>query len=75
MSGILLPVCSIFFSGLLCLIYFFKKRINIIENKMYNNMLICSFLDSVLVSVLQILALNGVVGFEKILVVLFNKID
>lgn len=75
MSGILLPVCSIFFSGLLCLIYFSKERINITENKMYLTMIICSFLDSILVSILQILALNGVVGIEKILVEIFNKLD
>lgn len=38
-------------------------------------MLICSFFDSVLVSVLQILALNGVGGIEQSFVVLFNKLD
>jgi len=65
MSGILLPVCSIFFSGLLCIVYFLKERINIIENKMFTNMLICSFFDSVFVSILQFLALNGVIGIEK----------
>ncbi len=75
MMGILLPVCSIFFSGLLCLIYFVKKRVNLIENKMYTNMLICSFFDSILVSVLQIIALDGVVGLENFFVVLFNKLD
>jgi len=75
MSGILLPVCSIFFSGLLCIVYFLKERINIIENKMFTNMLICSFFDSVFVSILQFLALNGVIGIEKYFVVLFNKLD
>lgn len=75
MAGLLLPVCSIFFSGLLCFIYFSKERIDITENKMYSNMIVCSVIDSILVSILQILALNGVVGIEKILVNLFNKLD
>ncbi len=75
MSGVLLPICSIFFAGLLCLIYFSKKRIDITENKMYSTMLICSLIDSVFVSILQILALDGVVGVEAVLVTLFNKLD
>jgi len=34
MSGVLLPICSIFFSGVLLIVYFSKKRVNLIENKM-----------------------------------------
>lgn len=73
--GLLLPVCSIFFSGLLCLVYFSKRRINILENTMYAIMLICSLFDSILVTALQILALNGVNNIEYFFVVLFNKLD
>lgn len=75
MSGVLLPVCSIFFSGLLCLIYFSKKRINIKENKMYMMMIVASLLDSIFVSILQILALGGVIGVEQTFVTIFNKLD
>ena len=75
MSGILLPVCSIFFAGLLCLIFFLKKRVSLLENKMYSIMLICSLIDSIFVSILQFLALNGVIGVEKFFVILFNKLD
>lgn len=75
MAGILLPMCSIFFSMLLSFNYFSKKRVNILENKMYSTMLICSVLDSILVTALQILALDGVVGIEQFFVSIFNKID
>ena len=47
MSGILLPACSIFFSALLCIIYFSKKRINLLENKMYSIMIISIVIDSI----------------------------
>lgn len=75
MFGILLPVCSVFFSLLLCIVFFFKERINLIENKLYSIMIVLSFIDSCLVSALQIIALNGVNGIEVSLVQLFNKID
>ena len=75
MAGILLPACSIFFAGLLCLIYYAKQRINLLENKMYSVMIVCSLFDSILVTILQIIALGGVVGFEYTFVSLLNKID
>lgn len=75
MAGLLLPICSIFFSSLLLGVYFGKKRISLIENKIYSTMLIISVVDSVLVSLLQIIALNGVTDFELIFVHFFNKLD
>ena len=75
MAGFLLPVCSIFFSGLLCSIYLSKKRIDILENKMYLTMIICSCLDSIFVSIVQILALDDVIGIEQLFVTVFNKLD
>ena len=75
MAGLLLPICAIFFSGLLCFVYFFKKRVNLLENKMYSYMLICTLIDSVLVSILQIMALNGVNDLEYYFVMVFNKLD
>lgn len=75
MSGVLLPICSIFFSGLLLSIYFSKERINLIENTMFSVMLFCSFIDSVLVSILQIMAVDGIHGVEHNLVSIFNKFD
>lgn len=54
MQGYLLPVCSVFFSILLLLVYFSKKRLNLMENKIFSIMLIVSLIDSVLVTILQL---------------------
>ena len=75
MAGILLPVCSIFFSILLCIVFFSKKRINLIENNIYSVMLIVSVIDSILVSILQGITLDGVNEIDNILVEALNKID
>ena len=75
MEGILLPVCSIFFSALLCIVYFSKKRINIPENKVYNVMLISSLVDSIIVSFLQLLVIINKIEDFHFLVVFLNKID
>ena len=75
MEGLYLPVCSIFFSIMLIFIYFSKKRIDLIENKIFSVMLICSVIDSILVTILQGLAINGIHGIENILLNVLNKID
>ncbi len=75
MAGLLLPVCAVFFSVLLCCVYFCKKRVDLLENKMYSAMLICTLIDSILVSILQIMALNGVHGYENYFVAVLNKLD
>lgn len=54
MQGYLLPVCSIFFSLLLLVVYFSKKRLDLKENKIFSIMLIVSLIDSVLVTILQL---------------------
>ena len=63
MEGILLPVCSLFFSGLLLYVYFSKDRVNLLENKMYSWMIMCSFVDSLLVCILQSIAFFYQPGF------------
>ena len=75
MEGLLLPICSIFFSLMLIVIYYSKKRIDLIENRVFSTMLICSVLDSIIVTILQCLALNGVSTIESILLNILNKID
>ena len=75
MEGLYLPICAIFFSIMLCSVYFAKKRIDLIENKIFSVMIVCSVIDSILVTILQILALNGIVGLENILLNVLNKID
>lgn len=75
MSGILLPACSIFFSILLCCAYFLKKRFPLVENKVYSVMLIISAVDSIIVTILQSLAVLSN-GDEYIEIISFlNKID
>lgn len=75
MEGILLPACAIVFSSVLCLVYFLKKKINILENNMYAVMLICGLLFSICETILQIMGLNGVTDLEFLFVNLLNKID
>ncbi len=75
MEGILLPVCSLFFSGLLCYVYFSKERVSLLENKMYSCMLVCSLLDSLLVTILQIIAFFYTPGTFDLIINLLNKID
>ena len=75
MSGVLLPACSIFFSGLLLLAYFIKRRFPLIENRVYSVMLITSFIDSIIVTILQSICLlysqDVILPYIKLL----NKID
>ena len=76
MEGLLLPVCSVFFSFLLCFVYFFKKRVNLLENKMYSAMLVCILIDSIIVSVLQCLTLGDMSSsIVEIIISILNKID
>ena len=53
MQGMILPICSIFFSILLCIIFFLKKRMPLLENNMYTIMIIVVLIDSILVTILQ----------------------
>jgi len=75
MAGVLLPACSIFFSILLCCAYFLKKRFPLAENKIYSVMLIISVLDSIIVTILQGMALSLDINQYKVLVNTLNKID
>lgn len=75
MSGFLLPACAIFFSGLLCSVYFLKRRINILENKMYSIMIVSILIDSILVTILQTFPLGGVSDLEALFVPILNKLD
>ena len=75
MTGVLLPACAIFFSGLLVFIYFSKQRVNLLENKMYAVMILSILFDSILVTILQLFPLNGVSDLELTFVPLLNKID
>ena len=76
MEGLLLPCCAVVFSSLLCFAYFFKKRVNLLENKMYSIMIICILIDSILVSTLHCLPFGDLNDpLVQIIIPLFNKID
>ena len=75
MEGILLPVCSLFFSGLMCYIYFSKERVDLLENKMYSCMIVCSFVDSLIVTILQSIAFFYTPGYLDFIIAVLNKID
>ena len=75
MAGILLPICGTFFSLLLTIIYFSKKRIDLVENKIYSFMIPIVLIDSVLVSLVQGIGLNGINSVSNIFISLINKID
>ena len=75
MEGILLPVCSLFFSGLMCYIYFSKERVDLLENKMYSCMIVCSFVDSLIVTILQSIAFFYTPGYLDFIITILNKID
>ena len=75
MEGILLPVCSLFFSGLMCYVYFSKERVDLLENKMYSCMIICSFIDSLIVTILQSIAFFYAPGYLDFIITILNKID
>ena len=75
MEGILLPCCSIFFSLLLCVVYFCKRRVNLIENKMYGVMLIMVFIDSIIVTTLHGIGLHTITDNSILTISILNKID
>ena len=76
MTGAILPICSVIFSVLLCLVYFAKKRINLVENKMFAIMIVVTLLDSIIVSALQIMAGAGYINqYNEVLISILNKID
>ena len=75
MEGILLPICSLFFSGLMCYVYFSKERVDLLENKMYSSMIICSFVDSLVVTILQSIAFFYSPGYLDFIITILNKID
>ena len=71
MQGIHLPICSFVFAAMLCIVYFSKKRINLLENKIYSVMLIVALIDSSIVSYL----LATGYYLNEIIIEILNKID
>ena len=74
-----LPICSIVFSSLLCCVYFFKRKVNLLENKMYSVMLVGVLLDSILVTIEKCLVigknLSDISNITYNAISIMNKID
>ena len=75
MEGILLPSCSIVFSTLLCIIYFIKKRVDLVENNMYANMLVAILIDSIIVTSLHVMGLYELTPNVLKIISILNKLD
>ena len=75
MEGILLPICSLFFSGLMCYVIFLKKGVDLLENKMYSCMIICSFVDKLSCNNTSIDSFLYSPGYLDFIITILNKID
>ena len=75
LSGLFFPCAAIVFSTLICITYFSKKRIDLLENKIFSNMIVLILLDSIMCTIIQIIAYNGLDEFETKMAYLFNKLD
>ena len=75
MEAVLLPICSIFFSLLLCIAFFSKKRIKLIENNLYAIMLVAIFLDGICVSLAQVITILNGANTSLLFLNIVNKID
>ena len=72
MPNLYLPITATILSLILLIIYYAKKRVSLLENKVYSIMLISIFFDSLLVSLLFI---NVYTNYNEVLVALLNKLD
>lgn len=75
MQGLLLPICSIIFSILLCICFFIKKRLPLLENNMYSIMIIAVLIDSILVTILQSFSFNTITPTIDTIIQILNKFD
>lgn len=75
MSELQLPFYAMLFSLLLCFAYFLRKRINLIENRIYSIMLICSTIDCILVVVLRALSIGNITPTIIRIATFLNKLD
>src|SRR5699024_628959 len=55
--------------------YFSKKRLNTLENKTYSIMLVCSLIDSILVTILRVFSIGEITPLIEVFVNILNKLD
>lgn len=79
MKELQLPSCALVFSILLCLIYFSKKKVKTIENKVYGVMLLMGTLDSLIITIERILVISGnindITPLVNAILQITNKVD
>lgn len=75
MEGVLLPAVSIFFSALLCFVFFLKKRIKLFENSIYGVMLVIVLIDSILVTLAQGITSHYGDATSLVIINFLNKAD
>ena len=79
MNELQLPICAAIFLALLCIVYFSKERLNLIENRLYSVMLVTGLIDSIIIIIERILVLNGdittVSSGTKFILQCTNKLD
>lgn len=79
MTELHLPVLAVFFSFLLYVVFFSKKRVNLLENKIYAVMVVGVLLDSVIVTFERLLVLNKDINeisdYIYTILSISNKID
>ena len=79
MNELQLPICAAIFLALLCIVYFSKERLNLIENRLYSVMLVTGLIDSIIIIIERLLVLNGdittVSSGTKLVLQCTNKLD
>ena len=79
MNELQLPICAAIFLALLCIVYFSKERLNLIENRLYSVMLVTGLIDSIIIIIERLLVLNGdittVSSDTKFILQCTNKLD
>ena len=75
MSELQLPFYAMLFSLILCFAYFLRRRINLIENRIYSIMLISSTIDCILVVVLRALSIGNITPTIIRIATFLNKLD
>ena len=79
MNELQLPICAAIFLALLCIVYFSKERLNLIENRLYSVMLVTGLIDSIIIIIERLLVLNGdittVFSGTKFILQCTNKLD
>lgn len=72
MPNLYMPVIAFILSSIILIIYYSRKRVDLLENKLYSVMLISIFFDSFCVSSLFF---NVYTNYNETLVIILNKID